>query len=710
MDTDKKTPTTLPNFSVAFQQMANFVAIAKTKNSDEVLDEIIQQCFVVLPQEPLNSITDIAEAIKIVFGIKLMEADISLSVKRLFDKKNLVSLPGGQIGLAPTVKKNLEDRINEAKSLEESVKKVWLSQIFVKYPNLNPEKLWGSLKAYMALAFRRHGIQVITLIDPTAEVVKEQIESLSSALDSVIKKNFKRDDFIDAHDAISTFFLRVREDRNRAEYIAQLADGAFNYYSLTVPPEICEKLRAKLSPLVLFLDTNFIFGLLNLQSNSQYDVSTELVQAVKKFNLPFKIHYHDATRRETSDTLTLIGDELNKKKWAQQISRAVLVRPEAFSSIELRYHQKNAEKAIEVEDFLSPYRHWELLLKDRGIDIYRVTSTADRLRRRADLEAEYKAFLLKIGHEKKPDAIQHDMAVLETVRSLRSNAKDTLSAGAVFVTCDSFLCRFDWENCRKEGKPICTVFPSHLWQILRPFVTESQAFDQAFAETFALPEFTLMRGGAMRAASRMTSILTSYKDFPEEIAVKMLTNDLLLTELQNKKTDAEFHAAVDSAFAKEITSLNSEISILKKQIAVDTNEKETLSKNVSTMQEKLQELQKTLIDIEKAADSKQREEQANAEVKKPQKVELEKNYLKRDASIIAFFVVIIFELLIRTFKWNWLLNHTNSYGLQLAFSSLLFFGILGLMVPSWRKDCWSGTVLMGLLICIITLLGGPIRP
>src|SRR5207249_2967841 len=141
------------------------------------------------------------------------------------------------------------------------------------------------------------------------------------------------------------------------------------------------------------------------------------------------------------------------------------------------------------------------------------------------------------GREKPDPVIEHDMAVLETVHSLRSKASSTLDAGAVLTTCDYFLYRFDWEANRQAGNSTSTVLPSLLWQVLRPFVADSEDFDRAFSETFALPEFTLVRGGAERAASRMLSILASYKDIPEETAVKMLANDLLLTELQKKKTD-----------------------------------------------------------------------------------------------------------------------------------------------------------------------------
>ncbi|MBL7132300.1 MAG: hypothetical protein ISS45_13035 [Candidatus Omnitrophica bacterium] len=708
MNHSKEIITRLPNFSIAFQQMASFVAIAKTRNSAEVLDEIVQQCFVILPQDPFSSARNILDAVNTLFGIMLAEKDVSLSIRRLLDKQSLIPLPGGQIGLSPAVKAQLETRISEAKSLEENVKKLWLSQVSVQSPALNSDKLWKSLRAYLTVAFRRHGIQMIILLDPTAEVAKEHVDSLSAALNSIIKQEFDSADFNDAHNAISSFFLEVRKDRNRAEYISQLADGAFSYFSLTVSPEICEKLRTKLSPLMLFLDTNFLFGILTLQSKSQFDVSTELVQSIKKFSLPFKLYYHDATQREATETISKIGRYLGRGKWPQRISRAAISRPEAFSSVELRYHQKNAEQAIEVEDFISPYRHWEILIKEYDIAIYRAATSDGRLRRRADLEMEYKDFLSRLSHEKEHDAIQHDMAVLETVRSLRSNAKNTLDAGAIIVTCDSYLCRFDWEGSRKEGKPGCTVLPSHLWQILRPFVTESENFDQAFAETFALPEFTLMKGGAMRAASRMLSILASYKDFPEEVATKMIADDLLLDELQDKKTSEEFHRVVDSALAKRVASLSNEIGTIKKELAEKINKEDALNKDLLAMQQKLGKTEKPQED--NTGVSKQREDQPIAVCDGPIKPAPEKTHTKRDGCIISFLVVIIFELSIHSvFRWVWLLDHANSYALQAGFSSVILLFILGLMVSSWRKFCWSiGTVSMA--VTVVSLLGGPIQP
>src|SRR5688500_19917464 len=117
------------------------------------------------------------------------------------------------------------------------------------------------------------------------------------------------------------------------------------------------------------------------------------------------------------------------------------------------------------------------------------------------------------------------MTVLDVVRQKRTNAKSTLEAGALFITCDFFLYRFDWEDSKAKGIKPSTVLPNVLWQVLRPFVPSDVDFDRSFAETFALPEFRIFGSKASEACSKMLSILAGYKDLPEETATRMLSSD-----------------------------------------------------------------------------------------------------------------------------------------------------------------------------------------
>ena len=119
---DSTTNSTMPDFSLAFQQMASFVAIAKTRNMSEVLDELVKQCFVFLPDAPLKTSSDVADAVHTLFGIQLAAQDIGRSLERLLRQQDLNRLPGDHLGLSPKLQRQLEERIAAARQLQEAVK------------------------------------------------------------------------------------------------------------------------------------------------------------------------------------------------------------------------------------------------------------------------------------------------------------------------------------------------------------------------------------------------------------------------------------------------------------------------------------------------------------------------------------------------------------------------------------------------------------
>jgi hypothetical protein len=732
-----------PNFSLAFKQMASFVAIAKTRATSQALDELILQCFVVLPSDPLSTPEQVGKAMLALFGIQANLKDVALAIARLTKAGTLNDVGNGHLSLAPVVKDMLIARIDGARSLEKEVRETWLKQVHANAPQVDGDKLWTTLLAYLQQAFRRHGIQAVELLNPELEMANESKAGLSAVLDGIIAKNFGDKERAVARQAAASFFQTVALDRKRAEYVANLADAAFNYFSLAVAPEVSEKLRGKLNNLTLFLDTNFLFGILNLHVNSQVDVSSELLDAIKRFKLPFRLRYHEATVREMSNTLFYFGKELNKQKWPQKISRAI-VTSGALSGVEQRYHSKNAEQPVSVDDFLAPLQHWQILLKEQGIDVYNTDATQARLQARATLEAEYKDYLASVHREKPLEAVQHDMTVLETVQSLRTNAKTTLDAGSLLVTCDYQLFRFDFEHSRKNDRHHSTVLPSLLWQILRPFVADNEEFDKAFAETFALPEFTLSRGGAQRAAARMASILASYSDIPEETATKMLANDLLIAELQSKRTDAEFAEAIESAVSAENAQLVEERAALATLLESERAECEAMQRELDVAAEQLRAREKSLeqkdqdlrakektiqsLQVENTSQMQLAEQAAQRAIKEHQ----EKEDAKRGASeleqaaaasdlravrtakiasvLIGLLAVGIFELIIRSVHpWNWLLTHPNSYGLEGCICLMILFGILGLGVKQWRNTLWV-VGLFGVAFVALQILGGAKTP
>ncbi len=125
------------NFSLAFEQMCNFAAIAKTRNADETLRQLVLQCFVVFPEERFQNAAQLAEAINI-FGLRMPEFQVQVGIDRLVADNRLQQSADSILTLPNTDRLKLKGRIDEAKALEERVKNDWLESISRRFPSLSP--------------------------------------------------------------------------------------------------------------------------------------------------------------------------------------------------------------------------------------------------------------------------------------------------------------------------------------------------------------------------------------------------------------------------------------------------------------------------------------------------------------------------------------------------------------------------------------------
>ncbi len=730
MSRPKQQPAKSKNFSAAFERMCNFVAISQTKNSQETLRELVLQCFVILPEDKFQHVNEIVNAIEALFGLQVATQDIEGAVDKLLADGLLTRPLGTNYVLDLNIKSSLEKRLHEANQLEDRVRITWFDELSVTSPHLPPETMWKALRNYLAKSFRRHGIQAIAYLDPTVESPEEYVNGLNTLLDKAVKETFGRSGYqneADASNSISAFLASVGQHPDRVSYIAQLADGAFNYYSLTVDPEVAEQFRHNLQALTLFLDTNFLFGILDLHVNPFIDVSNQLMAAVEQHRLPFTLRYHVATEREFRSAIDFYGDRLRKRKWPTSLSRAASTTRN-LSGIELKYHQKNAISPVDVEGFLNPYQHFDVLLKDRHIDIYRVAAN-HRLQEKADLLHEYTDFLNTRKKNKSDTLIDHDVTVLDAVQELRSNSNSTLAAGALLLTCDYLLYKFDWELSKRHNRRACVLLPNLFMQMLRPFIPASSDFDKSFAETFAIPEFRIIGSGASKASTRMLSLLAAYADFPEQTAVKMLSNDLLLEKLITIEDDAAFQEVVEAEIINQNNALLEENAELERQIerereerlreqqeaqvriksteAVAESEKHEKESALAVAERERQAKQLAIAETDKERTARESAEQV-AKYEQAARASAEKR-LETVMTVLSIVLSFAFSIgaywLLDTAPPAFLINHKQRVPL-LAFASLItFLVVLGALRPKWRLACWGGG-LLSTVIGVIPLLGG----
>ena len=214
------------NFSLAFEQMCNFAAIAKTRDADETLRQLIRLCFVILPDDKFESAHQLMEPISL-FGLHFPEYQVQAALERLVATGQLRQPTNTYFTLPDNDRVQLQQRIDEAKALENRVKQEWLEETSNKFPTLSPDQTWKALQGNLARAFRIHGIQTAALLDPSIYTPPEHLDSLSSLLNDALEETFAPEQRATARNAISSFLATVGDHAERTKYIAQLGDGVF---------------------------------------------------------------------------------------------------------------------------------------------------------------------------------------------------------------------------------------------------------------------------------------------------------------------------------------------------------------------------------------------------------------------------------------------------------------------------------------------------
>ncbi|MGX1092997.1 hypothetical protein RKD47_003678 [Streptomyces albogriseolus] len=347
------------------------------------------------------------------------------------------------------------------------------------------------------------------------------------------------------------------------DYVSELVNSTFNFLALGLDDETRGSLIENTPALTIFVDTNVIYSVIGAHANPHDAISAELFNLLQENQLPFKVFYHEKTLNELEKTMLAAGDRLRQLHYTPALSRARLSYPRAMSSIEMRYHQLNSEVATSVDIFLGRYSNLPLLLAQQGFTIFRESDTSqEESRKRAELVAEYKAYIADkypSHREKHYATLDHDVAVwLATANRQKPKGKGPIFSGALLVSADNMFRRFDRDI-------LSPVYGSGTWVVTRPdtlaralrlFLSSNRQSDAAFSQIFAMPEFRGIGQNRNEIVSRVAAYLATYADLPEETAIKLLANDLLMSRVKDAdRRDGAFERLIQEEIVRENESL-----------------------------------------------------------------------------------------------------------------------------------------------------------
>jgi hypothetical protein len=331
-----------------------------------------------------------------------------------------------------------------------------------------------------------------------------------------------------------------------------------------------------------------------------------------------------------------------------------------------------------------------------------------------------------------------------------------LEAESLCVTSDFLLWRFDRLQSRKMNLLPTMLLPNQLLQLVRPFVAITPDFDRSFADAFAIPEFRALGHGGAAATSRFLEILAAHENVSERVATSLLTNDLFLDGLAERK-DADIYAYVDSAISAENALLAKERDKLAQQVAEERSLRESAERNAKTEIEKrvaealtererladadLQRLDERRV-AEVAEQSRLRiESERRAELEKERADEAERRILAAEADLAAqrskteqsavaeaaavqarresrrrlkltalgvgvgMLTVLVAEVVFYLANWTWLLEHPNGYGIRGCIACCL----IAISLAAFRRDWWGrciAAIALPAFFVLLQIVGG----
>lgn len=604
------------DYSRLFRNLAHMVALSQEEKVAGVVDNLVVTAVCIDPADRVTDTQQVVEMIDAYFGLRFINRDIESAIGRALGHGRLLRGPSGNIIPSPAARAEISARVQQAQELESKVRDEWLSSL-AGYGNarnaVKDRELWECLRSYMAQAFRRHGAETTLLLNPSGALSVDEDRSLTFYQKEAYKTCCSQVSEEFASTAIRTFFTETPASRSR--YIAQLLDGTFSFYAVCVDETTSTYLKTAIKPVAIFLDTNFMFGLLRLHTNPLNQVSEELVEAIQRHQFPFKLYYHERTLEEFQAALNRIRHRILGYSWTQSLSRAA-IRTRDLTTIEQQYHAANARRPVDARVFLTKYEHVEQILLEKGFSIYREPDLAPS--QMQNLEGElavliekYNIFLVdRLGLDKAKGyrTIQHDMTVWQTVKRQRRSGSSALEIGALFLTADHNLFAFDWQRLRAPNAPGHVILPNQLLQLLRPFLVVSTEFDKKFAATFAIPEFRTAGSDYGLAISKVLGYLATFADVSEETATRILANEVLLGRLRNLKEDSsEFKEVVDSALVRDNKALLQENERLLAKVRLGETAQVDAADTLQTHEQLIARQQELLQEREALAEMRRKE-------------------------------------------------------------------------------------------------------
>lgn len=685
-------------------QLCFFAALTKSGLTEEVLSNVV--AFMCAQKASQVSLAEIQEVMR----AELYSAQPITSIKSAADtavEKGWLTCVGERYEATQEGRHRLSTTKDNFEKLEHLVKVQWkqaLEDILGEAPE--SEELWQGVRAQLAVLVFRHGSTTASLLANHSDL-RSTTESIQSELNEAAQAQIGEFGTEIVLAALTCFFdLNTQES---LQFIEQLLNSAFSYSALSIAPEAADYLSASLQQLDIFLDTNFIFGLLELHDSPHNHVCQELVQVVKDNNLPFRFYFfHDTLQElvswlETQTSIWLSGT------YTSALSRALSSSPEVPRFVRA-YHEENAREPLDLQMYLDRYADLAGTLEAKGLRLFRQPEQDEEpVEVWGERVADYEHFLkARPTHKPRTQAsLRHDAVLLGVVDRRRTSGASPLTSRCVLLTVDSRLIAFSRARAEKKGDRTATLYPSQLLQLITPFITRTPRSARVLAESINIAVFQTIEFDRSRAVAAVAKHVRGIKNLSEEDAKQLLSNQILLTQLTLSSED-QAAELVESALVAQAEEAKHRQAEAESELELARTEKIRIEEELEAERAEKSQLLSQLKTIRQEALTREQENahliDEVASVKAS--VAALKSDRKRNAEYglaLLFLTCLICAWLIPFESVPFLERHANILALRLTLSVAFVLAVIGLLIPRarhWAFGAIGIDVVLGIVLSV----------
>ena len=526
-------------------------------------------------------------------------------------------------------------------------------------------------------------------------------QALNKGLISKFQSNF---DAI-LHSQLVELVTRFLDPSNKSvrSYVSRMLHATFCVQASGLPASVIKKLSKSIDKKIqfrVFVDTNFLFSILNLHDNPSNAVATEVKELIASLNSNLKINLYVTSMTIDEAKHSLLAAKSRLVGFPTGANFNAAISQAGFSGLDARFLEARSQASgkISLEDWFDPYlENFVTFARSKGIEFF--DEKLDHFITQQDViddivnESEIEANRGYRGKSYK--MIQHDIILWHLVNDKRPNyVESPVDAKDWILTLDNRLIGFD-ERRRRNSRtvPIC-VHPTLLIQLLQFWVPRTVEFEEAVLGSMRLPFlFHKFDAEAERTSLRILKGIGRFEgndQIPEDVINRIMLNEGLRSKLGEVQTSEE-NEDIETTLIRD--------AMLEEQIKIRVVEKkraEELENQVKDQAIEKKEKDKAIKEL-RAREAEKETKVSKAESKldeQGKEIQRLANQLKNrecaDAKKVAWlkygiFLIIILTISVSAGWWTTVKFLPIASNIIKISSGVVVFLILHLILEKWTK-------------------------